>query len=197
MNKDGVTGFWPVIFIILTTFWPIPQLSQFFYDRVTSFTQTSKTGTNFTVLTLTSDGDLLCTNLDTQGSTQNPKPSDYPSWPQFPHTLTNLPFVAPFRPPTQPILYESYLTRPQPVPTPHLAFLTTLSRRYPQYLPQGTTQPQFLHPNGQLDLLLFDHTFRQPMPHNPPVSVFSLTCLIPNPPIRNSHWMLSSVPGIN
>jgi hypothetical protein len=83
MNKDGVTGFWPVIFIILTTFWPTPQLSQFSYDRVTSGTQIAKTGTNYYVFTLTSDGDLLCTNPDTPGSTQNPKPFDYPSWPQF------------------------------------------------------------------------------------------------------------------
>ena len=132
MNKDGVTGFWPVIFIILTTFWPIPQLSQFSYDRVTSVTQISKTGTNHSVFTLTSDGDLLCSNLDTQGSTQNPKPFDYPSWPQFSHTLTNLSIVAPFRPPTNLICTICTSTCPQPVPTLLHPFLTTLSVWYPR-----------------------------------------------------------------
>ena len=144
MNKDGVTGFWPVIFIILTTFWPTPQLSQFSYDRVTSVTQISKTGTNYTVFTLTSDGDLLCTNLDTQGSTQNPKPFDYPSWPQFSHTLTNLSIVAPFRPPTQPILYDLYLYLPTTRAHSLPPFSDNPQRWYPQYLPQGTPQPQFL-----------------------------------------------------
>jgi hypothetical protein len=49
MNKDGATGLWPVIFAILTTFWLSPQLSQFYYDRAISFTQTTLTGTKSTV----------------------------------------------------------------------------------------------------------------------------------------------------
>ena len=197
MNKDGVTGLWPVMFVILTTFWPSPQLSQFYYDRVISFTQTSKTGTNFTVLTFTSDGDLLCTNLDTQGSTQNPKLSDTPSCPQIPHTLTNLPFVAPIRSPTQPILYDSYTYSPPTHAYPPLCLVDNPQLSLSPVPPTGNDLAPIFQLNGQLDMFLFDQTFGQPMPNTSLVFVFSLTRLIPNPPTRHPHWMLSITSGIN
>ena len=90
MNKDGVTGFWPVIFVLWTQFWPRPHLAEIHRYRATFSSQSFKTGTIPTVPILTTDCRDLSYNLDTQGSTQNPKPYNYPLWPQFSHTLTNL-----------------------------------------------------------------------------------------------------------
>ena len=89
MNKDGVTSLWPVIFAILTTFWPRPQLSQFYRYRATSFTRMTLTGTKLIVPHFTIDGDLQCTNLAIQGSTQIPTYLETLPWPQPPISPAN------------------------------------------------------------------------------------------------------------
>jgi hypothetical protein len=89
MNKDGVISLWPVIFAILTTSWPRPQLSQFYRYRAT-FTRMTLTGIKLIVPHFTIDGDLLCTNLAIQGSIQIPKHLNTLPWPQSPIYLANL-----------------------------------------------------------------------------------------------------------
>ena len=89
MNKDGVTSLWPVIFVILTTFWPRPQLSQFYRYRAISFTRMTLTGTKLIVPHFTIDGDLQCTNFAIQGSTQIPTYLETLPWPQSPISLAN------------------------------------------------------------------------------------------------------------
>jgi hypothetical protein len=175
MNKDGVTGLWPVIFVILTTFWPSPQLSQFFYDRVISSHTNNKNRYK-----------MYCTyfhystNLDTQGSAQNLMPLNSPFWPQIPHTLTNLPFLAPFRSPTQPILYELYTYSPPTRAYPPFRLVDNPQLSLSPVPPTGNDLAPIFQLYGQPDLFRLDHTFRHPMPNNLPVFVFSLTRLVPN-----------------
>ena len=55
MIKHGVTGCWPVIFILWTQFWPRPHLAEIHRYRATFSSQSFQTGTTSTVPLLTTD----------------------------------------------------------------------------------------------------------------------------------------------
>ena len=197
MIKHGVTGYWPVIFVLWTQFWPRPHLAEIHRYRATFSSQSFKTGTIPTVPILTTDSRDLSYNLDTQGSTQNPKPYNYPLWPQFSHTLTNLFVIESYQSTTQPISFDLYsympTTRAYPVsPT------SDNPRRWASLVPptRNATTPT-LNPNSQSDSFLFDYVFRQLMPRNPTIPAIPLIRKIPNPRIRKPLWMPSTTRVIN
>ena len=64
--------------------------SQFYCYRATSFTRMTKTGIKSFVLHLTKDGELLCTNLATQGLTQSPMYFEIPTRPMTLNLLATL-----------------------------------------------------------------------------------------------------------
>ena len=55
MIKHGVTGCWPVIFVLWTQFWPRPHLAEIHRYRATFSSQSFQTGTTSTVPILTTD----------------------------------------------------------------------------------------------------------------------------------------------